>query len=399
LVEVNGLLGPRWAARMRARATIFDVAERAGVSVASVSRALRGVAGVRPELRERIKRVADELGYVPSGPAASLASRRLGAVGLVFPDLDDPSTEPSTDGGHETLLYADEVIRGAERAARAHGVALLVAATHRRGAAELVRFVTARVDGVVVLSRVLPDAEIRQLAMRTPVVLLAGRSRVAGADVVRVDNEGGVERLVAHLALDHGYEDVRFVAGPRRSPDAQGRLEGFQRAVRELGRPELAEPIARGDFTESSGWSIAAELLGSGALPRALVVGNDQMAVSIVLALREAGVRVPQDVAVTGFDDTQLARLTEPGITTVRQPMRELGRLSVELVLGRIEHGDAPGRVVTLETEVVHRASCGCRWAVSERTRPGDARGPQRQSSRRAQARGSQAANAQRGVR
>jgi len=343
-----------------ARATIFDVAAEAGVSVASVSRALRDIPGVRPELRAHIRQIAERLGYVPSAPAASLASRRLGAIGLVFPDLDDPSVDPGLDEDQEGRLYADEVIRGAERAARSHGVALLVAATHQREAAELVRFVSARVDGMVMLSRVLADVEVRALAERVPLVQLAGRSRLRGADVVRVDNERGIEEITRHLLVDHGYADVRFVGGPVRSPDARSRLEAFQRTVRMLGRDDLAEPIARGDFRESSGWSIASTLLERGPVPRALVVGNDQMAVAIVLALRHAGLRVPDDVAVTGFDDTQLARLTYPGLTTVRQPMRDLGRLSVELLIDRIEGRAAPGRMITLPTEVVRRRSCGC---------------------------------------
>lgn len=341
--------------------TIYEVASRAGVSASAVSRALRGRPGVSAETRARIEAIASELGYVPSGPASGLALRRTGIIGVVFPDLDDPTVE----SGHETLIYADQVLRGAERAARRAGVAVLVAATHadgRRGA-DFVRQVAGKVDGIVALAQSLPARELARLAERLPVVLLAGRPRLAGADVVRADNEGGAYAATTHLVRDHGYREVAFVAGPSRSPDSAARFRGYCRAREDAGLTVPRAPEFRGDFTEASGWAVARQLLREAEhLPRALVVGNDQMAAAIVAALSASGYEVPTDVAVTGFDDAQLARLVEPGLTTVHQPLRELGERSVEFLLRRLENPDAPPATACLGTQLVVRRSCGCAW-------------------------------------
>ncbi|MHB8293514.1 MAG: LacI family DNA-binding transcriptional regulator [Acidimicrobiales bacterium] len=349
--------GRRGAAGLRE--TIYEVASAAGVSVATVSRALRGLPGVSEATRQRVEKVAREMGYVPSGAASGLASRRAGVIGVVFPDLDDPTVE----SGHETLLYSDQVLRGAERAARRAGMAVLVAAMHLSDGPDLLRAVSGRVDGLMVLAQSVPDGELRALARRLPVVVLAGRRRVAGADFVHADNEGGAHALTTHLVRDHGYTDVVFVAGPRRSPDSGWRFAGFQRAMADAGLPVPRDPAMRGDFTEASGWALARQLLERREhLPRAIVAGNDQMAAPIVVALGAAGHAVPEEIAVTGFDDAQLARLIEPSLTTVHQPMRELGERCVELLLRRVENPGAPPATALLPTTLLTRQSCGCSW-------------------------------------
>jgi LacI family transcriptional regulator len=343
------------------RPTIYEVASRAGVSASAVSRALRGRPGVSAETRARIDAVAAELGYIPSGPASGLALRRTGILGVVFRDLDDPTVE----SGHETLIYADQVLRGAERAARRAGAAVLVTATHtdRHRGVDVIRQVAGKVDGVIALAQSLPASELAKLAERLPVVLLAGRPRLASCDVVRADNEGGAYAATTHLLRDHGYREVAFVAGPSRSPDSAARFRGYCRAREDAGLSVPRTPEFRGDFTEASGWAVARQLLSEPErLPRALVVGNDQMAAAIVAALSASGYDVPTDVAVTGFDDAQLARLVEPGLTTVHQPLRELGERSVEFLLRRLENPDAPAETACLETRLVVRRSCGCAW-------------------------------------
>ncbi|MEO8897705.1 MAG: LacI family DNA-binding transcriptional regulator [Candidatus Dormibacter sp.] len=336
--------------------TIYEVARRADVSISSVSRVLQGKPGVAPAKRERVLAAVAELGYVPNVLARGLASSRHGVIGLVFPDLDDPTTE----SGHETLLYSDEVIRGAERAARATGYAFLIMATHGSGGREIARTVGGRVDGLVVLARSLADPDLAELAQRVPVVLLAAGRRARGTDHVSADNEGGARAVTEHLLETHGYRDVIFAGGPTDSPDARARFAGFRTAVAAAGMPAPARPAVRGDFSEAGGHHVAAEILRRPALPRAIVAGNDQIALGLAADLAAAGVAVPGEVAVTGFDDIQLARLASPPLTTVHQPMRELGARCVALLLERLAGDEARPRAEVLPTTLVVRVSCGC---------------------------------------
>jgi LacI family transcriptional regulator, galactose operon repressor len=340
------------------------VASAAGVSIASVSRVLHDKDGVSEATRERIRVAVRELGYVPSGAARGLASKRLGVIGLIFPDLDDPTA----DSGHETLLYSDEVIRGAERAARRHGHAILIAATHQASAPDLAFSVAGRVDALVVMARSVRNKDVRVLADRVPTVLLAGGRRLERTDYVGVDNAGGARRATEHL-LEHGYRDVAFIGGPRNSPDARARFAGFRAALNAAGLEPAAEPHVNGDFTERGGAAAMHELLqrrGRRGPPRAVVVGNDQMAVGAITLLSELGIAVPGDAALTGFDDIQLARHVSPALTTVRQPMRELGEECVRLVLRRLDDPGLSPRSVQLETRLVVRESCGCPWQRTE---------------------------------
>ncbi|MGZ4415093.1 MAG: LacI family DNA-binding transcriptional regulator [Gaiellaceae bacterium] len=338
------------------KSTIYEVAKRAGVSIASVSRTLHGQGGISEATRERIREAMRELHYVPSGAARGLAGTRLGVIGLIFPDLDDPSVE----SGHETLLYSDEVIRGAERAARAEGHAILIAATHSSSGRELALSVAGKVDALVVMARSVRESDVRLLASRVPTVLLAGGRRLSGIDYVGVDNYGGAYAATAHL-VEHGYRDIAFVAGPKNSPDARERFAGFRDALAaaDLSAPE--RPEVHGDFTEHSGGVAMTELLRlRRRLPRAVVVGNDQMAVGARALLAELGLSVPGDVALSGFDDIQLARHIAPSLTTVRQPMRELGEACVRLLLRRLDDAAAERQVIEFPTRLVIRQSCGC---------------------------------------
>jgi LacI family transcriptional regulator, galactose operon repressor len=324
---------------------------------------LHGKDGVSDATRERILTAVRELGYVPSGAARGLASKRLGVIGLIFPDLDDPSV----DSGRETLLYSDEVIRGAERAARTRGHAILIAATHHASAPDLVFSVAGRVDALVVMARSVREKDVRVLADRVPTALLAGGRRLERTDYVGVDNVGGSRRATEHL-LGHGYEDIAFIAGPRNSPDGRARFAGFRAALTAAGLDAPDQPEVHGDFTERGGAAAIEELLRlRGRPPRAVVVGNDQMAVGASARLAQLGISVSDEVALTGFDDIQLARHLSPPLTTVRQPMRELGEECVRLLLRRLDDRAASPQSVQLATQLVVRESCGCPREKTER--------------------------------
>ena len=365
------------------RSTIYEVAQRSGVSTATVSRVMADGKGFSEATRERVRASAAELGWVPSGPARGLASKRAGVVGLLFPDLGQ-----SGEAEEESPLYVDQVIRGAERAATSVGDAVMIAATRTASGRDLAFSIAGKTDGLVVMARSLSEADIAVLSRSVPVVVLAGNSGDDGPDFVGVDNRSGSREITTHLIEVHGHTGLAFLAGPADSPDSGERFEGFCQALRQAGLPVPGEPAASGGFTEAGGRQAVAALLAgdlaggeplagdplaNGRTPRAIVCGNDEMAIGALVALRARRLRVPADIAVTGFDDIAAAHHVRPGLTTVRQPMRELGEQSVRMLLDRITDQAAPRQAVMLPTRTVIRRSCGCRPRPAGHAQPGKA--------------------------
>ena len=341
---------------MADRSTIYEVAQRSGVSTATVSRVMSDGKGYSEATRDRVLAIAAELGWVPSGPARGLSLRRAGIVGLMFPDLGR-----SGEAEEESPLYVDQVIRGAERASTAVGDAVLIAATKSASGRELAFSVAGKVDGLVVMARSLSDDDIEAISRSVPIVMLANSGVRGGLDFVGTDNRGGAREITAHLITVHGYADLAFLGGPTDSPDSQERFAGFCDAMRQAGLPAPKAPTWTGGFTEAGGQQAVQAMLSERRPPRAIVCGNDEMAIGALVALRAAKLRVPADVAVTGFDDIAATRHVRPGLSTVHQPMRELGERSVQLLLDRISNPGAPPHSLILPTQVVIRGSCGCR--------------------------------------
>jgi LacI family transcriptional regulator len=339
--------------------TVYDVAERANVSIATVSRVYRNPDSVRAQTRDRVLAVARELGYVPSGSARGLASRSTGVLGLCFPDYADPEIDEQDGDGAELTLYADEITRGMERAARRRGYALLIAASLAGGAENLVASVVGRVDGFAVLARTIATEDLELMARRLPVVMIAGPREIDRMDHVEVANTDGMRELVTHLVTDHGARRLAFVGGPADSPDANARFRGYQQALSGAGFPVPDEPTTRADFTQAGGRAATRRLLDL-PLPKALVFANDQMAVGALDVLERRGIRVPEDVAVVGFDGIPLGRVVRPALTTVTQPMRRLGETAVELLVDRLTDPTRDPRSVLLPVTQTRRTSCGC---------------------------------------
>ncbi|MEV6080098.1 LacI family DNA-binding transcriptional regulator [Streptomyces sp. NPDC052069] len=351
--------------------TVYDVAERSGVSIATVSRVYRNPDSVRVQTRERVLEAARELGYVPSGSARGLASRTTGVLGLCFPDYADPDTETAAamsdaDDDHAVMLYSDQIIRGMERASRRHGYALLIAASLDGGPESLVAKVAGRVDGFAVLAQTVPTEDLEVISRRLPVVMLAGPREIDHLDHIVVANADGERELARHLIEDHGLRRLAFIGGEAKSPDAGARFHGFREACREAGLTVPEQPELRAEMmTQAEGARTAQALLDradAAGLPRpeAMLFANDQMAVGALQALERRGVRVPHDIAVTGFDGIPLSRIVRPPLTTVRQPIRQLGEQAVELLVKRLADRDRPPVSLELPVAMVRRASCGC---------------------------------------
>jgi LacI family transcriptional regulator len=329
--------------------TIYQVARHAGVSIATVSRVQRGNGQVATDTRARVARSIKQLDYRPSPNARSLAASRHEASGIVFPNLSGP--------------WYSEVIYGFERETVEARQAVLILGTHGRAdAGDLVRDLAARVDGMVIMDRTVPDELVADLGrMNMPVVLLA-RPAVDGADTVRTDNRQSAIALVQHL-FGHDLGELQFVGDPEASPDAAERWAGFVEAHRLAGRRPPAPALAS-DFTEGGGHAAVRGYLSTSFVPRlppqALVCANDEIAIGAIRAARELGLHVPDQLVITGWDDIPVAALVSPALTTVRQPMNELGSTAAVLLAERISAGRREPRHVLLPTSLVIRASCGC---------------------------------------
>lgn len=326
--------------------TIKEVAARAGVSVATVSRALNGVGPVRKATYDRVIEAARALRFVPHSGARSLSTRTTHTVGLVLPELHGE--------------FFSEVIRGADLAARRRGYHLIVSGSHskREDMAAVIRAMRGRVDGLLLMSPELAlDGVLKDLPGEMPLVTVNARTRRFPS--VTIDNSGGARTMVRHLS-SLGHARVAFITGPSGNADATDRLRGYHESCRAEAIVCSPELEIAGDFSESSGYEAALRILDLRPRPTAIFAANDAMAVGALFALREKKVRVPQDLALVGFDDIPIARYVTPRLTTVTVAISELGRRALELLLDSIGRKD--GRRTpreTLPTSLVVRESCG----------------------------------------
>jgi DNA-binding LacI/PurR family transcriptional regulator len=332
------------------RPTLNAVAARAGVGRGTVSRVINGSPKVSDRSRAAVERAIAELGYVPNRAARSLATRRTDAVALVVPDAENRLfSEP----------YFSGIIRGVSAGLADAGMQLLVVLTrddkeHGRLAAYLA---AQRVDGVLMMAvhgdDTLPD-RLEELAV--PTVLAGRRGDRERLGHVRADNRGGARLAVRHL-LTGGRRFIGTITGPLDMDVARARLDGYREALREAGAPVEEDLIAGGDFTEEGGRAAMRELLRRRPDLDAVFAASDVMASGAVQELRAAGRRIPRDVALIGFDDSVVARHVDPPLTSVRQPLEEMGRAMAGLLLEEIAHRGTGRRGVVLPTELVVRES------------------------------------------
>ena len=345
------------AKRAKGTLTIYDVASRAGVSIASVSRVLNGQRSPRADTVERVMRAVRELSFVPDGAARALSNGLKEVVGVVF----RRSGETPFEDEEESLLFIDVINRGIELAAQRRGFDVLVSSVgvEDENVATRIAAIAGKTDGLILHDRMLSAAGIARLADMVPIVTLAGSPTRASMNV-RCDNDSGMRALVRHLVADHGYRSLAFLSGNADSPDSRARAHAFEAEAAAAGARIQSGPAWQGNYSAASGANVVATLLGTGAdLPRAIVCANDQTALGVMHALARRGIAVPAAVAVTGFDDVPVARHLHPPLTTVRQPIRELGATAFEVLYSRISAAGGDPDVV-LPVRLVVRESCGC---------------------------------------
>ncbi|MHA6720307.1 LacI family DNA-binding transcriptional regulator [Sphingomonas sp. RS6] len=323
-------------------ATIRDVARRAQVSVASVSRALNGLSNVRGETRERILEAAAELGYVPHAGARSLSLSRAHSIGVVLPDLHGE--------------FFSECVRGMDREASKRGYLLLLSNLHADGeqAMKALRAMRGRVDGLLVMApHIAPNALAQALPPALPAVLINCPNAVTGHSTFCVDNRLGAGVVMRHL-VETGHRRIVHLAGPDGNIDAQERAQGYLAAMAEL-LPEVAPTIVAGDFNESAGDLIAQRIVAGEIDCDAVFAANDMMALGCLHGLRRGGKRVPEDIAVAGFDDVPLARYMD--LTTVQVRIADLGAYAVAELIDQLEGKSPGGDQIPLAPALVVRTS------------------------------------------
>jgi len=330
--------------------TIKDVARAARVSVATVSRVHNNSGPVTEGTRRRVRTVATRLGYAPHAAARTLSTNRTTTVGVLLPDLYGE--------------FYSELIRGIDQTAQRHGYHLLVASSHDRKPTieAALQSMRGRVDGLVVMSPA-PGAygAVRDLPASFPVVLLNSTAAGRAFDSIAVANAPGARAMVRHL-IALGHRAIAMITGPAKNSDAAGRVRGYRAALRDAGVRAAPAWEITGDFTETSGFAACLRLLGERPRPTAIFAANDAMAIGALSALREANVRVPEDIAVAGFDDIPMARYMHPPLSTVRVNISALGERATRRLLDAVANGrQHQKRRETLPVTLVIRESCGGR--------------------------------------
>lgn len=327
--------------------TIFDIANESGFSYSTVSRTLNDFEFVKPSTREKVLQVAKELGYVPNQQARSLAGGRSNLIGVLVPTLSNG--------------YVSEIIRGIDEELTTSNYNLILYTTHRHRGKESAYVATIMNGGADGLLLVVPSISTPYLdALRDhnfPYVLVDQFDKTERSLGVNATNRQGAYEATQYL-IELGHREIGFIAGLRNLASAIERIEGYKTAHKEHDIPIRDEYITQGDFQEGGGYEATQQLLALPSRPTAIFASNDLSAFGAMEAIREQGLRIPEDVSIVGFDDIPQASVTYPKLTTVRQPLVQMGRGAVSMLLEHLEYPSDEIHHVTLETQLIVRDSC-----------------------------------------
>jgi DNA-binding LacI/PurR family transcriptional regulator len=331
--------------------TIFDVAKRANVSIGTVSRVINNRDRVSPETRERILRAIQELDYHSNALAQGLASQQTDTIGLVIPQVNDP--------------FYFGIVRGIEDTVTAAGYSLLIASQpHHTSDNHYMRlFRRGHVDALILAALDVSPGEVQEMAKSGLPLILIQHDAGSHIPTIQADNYGGACAMTQHL-IEHSYKRIAYITGTDYTPDNQQRLRGLRDTLAKHGLNLPDSLIFRGDYLRGSGGVAMQRILALRQRPDAVFVSNDQMAADAIVAALDRGVRVPEDIAVVGFDDVPLASYVTPPLTTVRQPIYEQGIYAAKVALDMLKSDQraeqsTPPRII-LPTTLVIRRSCGC---------------------------------------
>lgn len=332
------------------RVTLKTLADEAGVSITTVSRALAGYDDVNEETRRRIIELAERLGYQPNLAARHLRSKQTNTIGMVIP---------------RTAQFSDpfyiELLSSVGRQASEHGYDLLLSA-QMQGEGELNAYqrmvAGGRVDGIVVARVRQHDQRISYLQDSKHPFVAFGRVKNSQHPYIDVDGSDGMFQLVKHFAA-YGHKQIAIVTSPEELAFTSERCEGFHRAMEHFGLPYHSDYVIQGDLTQRSGSAAAETLLDLPTPPSAIMACNDLMALGVMNTIQQRGLRVGDDIAVAGFDDIPAAQTADPPLTTIRQPINGIGYQLVDMLIQLIRNEQIEHTQVLLKPELVIRASSG----------------------------------------
>jgi len=328
--------------------TIADVALRAGVSIATVSRVLNGSAPVDIKTADRVHSAIGDLNYVPHAAARTLASRRTDTIGLLLPEISGAFFQP--------------LLRGVEAGVSEAGFDLLIHTTqsHPKNAPHR-PLGEHNTDGLLVFTESLDVKELTRLyTAGFPVVLLhQAPPNSLNIPVVTIENQSGAQKIVEHLIQVHHCRRIVFLQGPEGHEDSTWREKGYRVALKKYDISFDPSLIIRGNFDRFEAQASVEHLLTDGVDFDAVFTGDDESAIGVLIALRQAGRKVPEEIAVVGFDDSLFANTLLPPLTTVRAPTEQVGIQAVRMLV-RIIQGKEVGSPLVLPTELTIRQSCGC---------------------------------------
>lgn len=334
--------------RQKARVTIHEVAQRAGVSVATVSRVFNNSDLVTKQTGEKIRSVARRLNYIPNASARSLSMKRTETIGMLLPDMHGE--------------FFSEIIRGADAVAHKERYHLLVSASHsnKEELETAIKMMSGRVDGLILMSPHL-DSEtlVGRYLKSIPTVILSSSQAGGMHDSIRIDNVGAARQVVRHL-ISLGHRRIAIVKGDPGNEDGEERLAGYHAELRANSIDIRDELIVAGDFTAQSGHAAGRILLDLKSRPTAIFASNDEMAIGVLRHLRERGVSVPNEISVAGFDDIQISSLIHPSLTSIHVNISELGSLAVERLLFLLNSGQrrtSSSRIVLPATLIVREST------------------------------------------
>jgi LacI family transcriptional regulator len=340
--------------------TMADVARVAGVSTSTVSHVVNGTRKVSQETEQAVQEAIQATGYTHDRIARSLATGRTRTIGLAMSAISNP--------------YFAELAHAIEREATRAGYTLLLADTHDEPERELRAtrdLLGRRVDGVILAPSGEPAAALELLRKRDVPTVLIDRFAPVELDQIATENIAPTARLVEHLA-ELGHERIGMIAGLAGLATSEERIDGYRRGLDSSSIGFDPELVVRGDSAAEPARAAVHRLLGLERPPTALVVTNNRMTIGVMQALREALLRVPDDIALVAFDDFEWADLFHPRLTTIAQANTQIGEQSVAMLLSRLANPDLAVRKVQLEPKFVHRESCGCHATQPEALAAGD---------------------------
>jgi LacI family transcriptional regulator len=328
-------------------ATIFDVAQRAGVSYGTVSRVINNSPHVKPETRQKILNAMDELNYVVNKQAQSLAGGRSQLIGVIAPELGNG--------------YMGQILRGIDAELSLNNLDMVLYTTHRIVNKQS-NYISSLAKGMVAgLLLIVPRGPVDNIGILSqenfPFVLIDHQGDGQNCPAVGVTNWQGAFNATDYL-IQLGHRRIGFITGLMDMGCSVDRLDGYRSALKTNHIPFSRDLICEGDFYQSSGYAGVSSLLDQPNAPTAIFCSNDEMAMGAIDAVRNRGKRVPEDISIIGFDDIPQSTQTHPALTTVRQPLETIGKVSVQMLLELLEHPGKKVKRIELPTELVIRCSC-----------------------------------------